>query len=78
MQGDSLLGVISFNYNGLESDPAVYDCRRNSEATQKAGLNNVKISDGSGAELPSGILPTGKAILEAFIILSCFWHSKPC
>ncbi|MCB0820336.1 MAG: hypothetical protein KDC13_06905, partial [Bacteroidetes bacterium] len=72
MQGDSLLGVISFNYNRLESDPAVMTAEEIAEATQKAGLNNVKISDGSGAELPSGILlaDQGKQFWKLFIILA--------
>lgn len=72
MQGDSLLGVISFNYNRMESDPAVLTSEEIAEATRKAGLNNVKISDGSGAELPSGILlaDQGKQFWKLFIILA--------
>jgi len=72
VQGDSLLGSISFNFNRKESNPAVMTESEILKSAEQAGLPFVKISDGSKAELPADVLLANQGIQywKLFIVLA--------
>jgi hypothetical protein len=72
VQGDSILGVISFNFNRNESDPAVMTESDILKSAEQAGLKEVKLSDGSNSDMPAEMIlaDQGKQFWKLFIILA--------
>ncbi|MEX1189231.1 MAG: BatA domain-containing protein [Bacteroidia bacterium] len=72
VQGDSVLGLVSFNYNRLESNPEVLSEAELQAKANEAGLSKFSLTDGSSNELPTEILlaDQGKQLWKVFIILA--------
>ena len=72
LQNDSMLGMISFNYNRKESNPEVLTESELQSRVDAAGLSNSNFTDGSQNELPNELLfaDQGKQLWKLFIILA--------
>jgi hypothetical protein len=72
VQGDSILKVVSFNYNRQESNPETYSAEEFRQKLDNGGWTNASLTDGSATELPSNILlaDQGKQLWKLFIILA--------
>ncbi len=72
LQNDSMLGMISFNYNRKESNPEVLTESELQSIVDAAGLSKSNFTDGSQNELPNELLfaDQGKQLWKLFIILA--------
>jgi len=72
LQNDSVLALVSFNFNRKESNPEVLSASDLQSAVEKVGIINSYFTDGSQNELPSELLfaEQGKQLWKLFIILA--------
>jgi hypothetical protein len=72
VQGDSILKVVSFNFNRQESNPETYSAEEFRQKLDNGGWTNASLTDGSSADLPADILlaDQGRQLWKLFIILA--------